>query len=347
MTLDGPQTDPGITLSVVLPVYNEADNLPALDRRLRDVLAALPYRAEIVYADDGSQDHSPRLLQALAAAHPESTRVVLLRRNFGQTAAISAGMDHARGQIIVLLDADLQNDPADIPMLVAKLDEGYDVVSGWRRSRQDNLIRRLPSQVANRLISAVTGVHLHDYGCTLKAYRAEVMRGVRLYGEMHRFIPVFAHAAGARITEVVVRHHPRTAGRSSYGLGRTFKVILDLITVKFLSSYGTRPMYIFGGFGILMILLALIAFGIAVLRFHLEGVFLIESPLPTLAGVLGAVGVQSILLGLTTELLMRTYHESQGKAAYTVRRVIGDEADGQDVPPGTSGSITRGEIRSR
>ncbi len=270
--------------------------------------------------DDGSRDRSPEILRALARQDPEHVRVVLLRRNFGQTAAIAAGIDHARGQVIVLLDADLQNDPADIPKLLAKLDEGYDVVSGWRKHRQDPFLTRvLPSRLANALISWVTGVHLHDYGCTLKAYRREVLREFRLYGEMHRFIPAYAAAVGARIAEVVVQHHPRRRGKSKYGLSRTLKVLLDLITVKFLLSYFHKPIYLFGGLG-----LAVSAVGSAMLLFVFVRrvvwrISALQSPFFQTGLMFMILGTQAILLGLIAELLVRTYHETQNKPTYVVR----------------------------
>uniref|UniRef100_UPI002616D5FA glycosyltransferase family 2 protein n=1 Tax=Anaerolinea sp. TaxID=1872519 RepID=UPI002616D5FA len=234
-------------LSIVVPVYNEEENLPLLYQAIIKAVAPLNLQWELILVDDGSRDGSPQVLQTLAKQDPQHVRVVLLRRNFGQTAAIAAGIDHSSGEIVVLMDADLQNDPADIPMMLEKIREGYDVVSGWRKNRQDDLSRTLPSRLANGLISRVTGVHLHDYGCTLKAYRREVLTGFRLYGEMHRFIPVYAHSVGARILEVEVHHHPRRFGKAKYGLERTAKVILDLFTVKFLSSYSHKPIYLFGG----------------------------------------------------------------------------------------------------
>jgi glycosyltransferase involved in cell wall biosynthesis len=251
--------------------------------------------------------------------------VIEFRRNFGQTAAIAAGLDHARGEVVILLDADLQNDPADIPMMLAKLDEGYDVVSGWRRNRKDNaLTRNLPSHMANWLISQVTGVHLHDYGCTLKAYRRDTLEGFKLYGEMHRFIPVFAHSVGARIAEVEVTHHARKFGKAKYGLERTLKVVLDLFTVKFLLSYSSKPIYLFGGAG-----LALTFLGLADLLYlfvrRFWGIPASTSPL-LLVGVMFAImGFQSVLMGLIAELLVRTYHESQSKPTYRVRALLESE----------------------
>ena len=242
-------------LSIVIPVYNEEQNLPILFDAVHTALAPFGKNNtwEMICVDDGSTDDSLKVLLSLYERDPEHMRIVQFRRNFGQTAAIAAGIDHAAGEIIVMLDADMQNDPADIPMMLDKLNEGYDVVSGWRKFRQDTyLSRTLPSHLANWLISAVTGVHLHDYGCTLKAYRREVITGFRLYGEMHRFIPVYASRFGAKIIEVPVQHHPRKYGKAKYGLERTLKVVLDLFTVKFLISYSSKPIYLFGGFGIAM-----------------------------------------------------------------------------------------------
>jgi glycosyltransferase involved in cell wall biosynthesis len=309
-------------LSVVIPVYNEIENLDALQGELLAALEPSGLDYEIIYVNDGSRDGSAARLSEFAT---QSDRVIFvnLRRNFGQTAAMAAGIDHASGEVIVLMDADLQNDPADIQALLDKLDEGYDVVSGWRRSRKDRfLTRRLPSMVANGLISKVTGVQLHDYGCTLKAYRHEVLKEVRLYGEMHRFTPVFAAAAGARITEMVVNHRPRVAGVSKYGLERTFKVILDLITVKFLLSYRTRPMYLFGTAGFALMGGGLLSILGALVQRFVFNVHLNRSPLLQLAAMLFGLGVQSVLLGLTTELVVRTYFESQHKPIYVVREVV-------------------------
>jgi len=310
-------------LSLVIPVYNEEENLPPLLEAIRRALRPLRQSWEAIFVDDGSRDGSLDVLRRLAAQDARHVRVVALRRNFGQTAAISAGVDHARGEIIVLLDADLQNDPADIPRLLAKLDEGYDLVSGWRKNRRDNaLTRTLPSIVANGLISWVTGVHLHDYGCTLKAYRRQALEGFRLYGEMHRFIPVFAHSVGARITEIEVHHHPRQFGRAKYGLERTLKVLLDLFTVKFLLSFSSKPIYLFGGTGLLLGggggLLLLYLF----IRRTLERIPVLGSPLFQLAVMFLILGFQSMLMGLIAELLVRTYHESQSKPIYTIREVF-------------------------
>ena len=317
-----------MNLSLIIPVYNEQDNLPMLFEAINQVMPALGRTWEVIFVDDGSRDNSLSILKEKAEKDPGHVRVVSFRRNFGQTAAIAAGIDHSKGEIIILLDADMQNDPADIPMLLAKLDEGYDLVSGWRKQRKDNAVtRNFPSMMANRLISWVTGVELHDYGCTLKAYRREVLEGFRLYGEMHRFIPVFAHSVGAKITEVVVNHHPRRFGKTKYGLERTGKVILDLFTVKFLISFSSKPIYLFGGTGgLLMILSAIIMAYLFVRRiFFLVGVT--GSPLFQTSVMFFILGFQSMLMGLIAELLVRTYHESQRKPTYTVRTKLNIKDD--------------------
>jgi glycosyltransferase involved in cell wall biosynthesis len=310
-------------LSLVIPVYNEEETLPPLYDAIGQAMSSVGVSWEVVFVDDGSTDSSLAILRDLAARNPDHLRVVVFRRNFGQTAAISAGLDHSQGEIIVLLDADLQNDPADIPLLLGKLREGYDVVSGWRRLRKDNaLTRTLPSVLANALISFVTGVHLHDYGCTLKAYRRSALEGFRLYGEMHRFIPVFASSIGARITEVPVRHHPRRFGRTKYGLDRTLKVILDLMTAKFLLSYSNKPMRLFGGVGMGLVFGGSVLLTYLFIRRFTGGVPVLGSPLFQLAIMLLILGTQAVLMGLMAELLARTYHESQKKLTYTVRETI-------------------------
>lgn len=310
-------------LSLVIPVYNEQDNLKLLYQAIVNSLSSLGIQWEAVLVDDGSRDNSPAVLEEVASSDPEHIRVVLLRRNFGQTAAIAAGIDHSSGEVIVLMDADLQNDPADIPMMLEKIKEGFDVVSGWRYHRQDAyLTRTLPSNLANQLISWVTGVHLHDYGCTLKAYRREVLTGFRLYGEMHRFIPVYASSVGARIVEVRVNHHPRQFGQAKYGLERTVKVILDLVTVKFLSSYSNKPIYLFGGTGFALMVVSLLTLLYLFIRRVGFGTSVLESPLFQASTMILIMGFQSILMGLISELLVRTYHESQGKPTYTVRKAV-------------------------
>lgn len=313
-----------LDLSVVLPVYNEEDNIQPVHDELIAMLEGLDLRYEIIYVDDGSRDASRQRITELAESTPHTVRAVLLRRNFGQTAAIQAGIDHANGAIIALMDADLQNDPHDIPKMLEQMEqEGYDLVSGWRKNRQDRTItRKLPSRVANGIISLVTGVHLHDYGCTLKTYRREVLDHVRLYGEMHRFIPVLANAAGARIVERAVNHRARIHGKSKYGLWRTIKVVLDLMTVTFLTKYNTRPMYIFGGFGFLSWVLSMVSLLVMVLSGIVSGDWLTGTPLPVAAIVFGVSAAQFVVMGLIIEMLMRTYYESQGKGPYAILRVI-------------------------
>lgn len=309
-------------LSVIIPIYNEADNIPLLFDGLMPVLRGLDMAFEIVAVDDGSSDGSLRALYALAIRHPE-LKVVSFRRNFGQTAATMAGIDYSSGDIVISMDADLQNDPADIPALLAKLREGFDVVSGWRKFRKDAAIRRnFVSRVANRVISRVSGVHLNDYGCTLKAYRRDVIRDVRLYGEMHRFIPIYASWHGARVTQIPVNHRPRRFGQSNYGLERVGKVILDLLVVKFLDRYFAKPIYVFGGFGLSLMAAGVLALGGALgLKFG-YGVSLILTPLPLLSAMCAMMGVLSILMGLVAEILVRTYFESQQRTSYTVRELI-------------------------
>ena len=314
-----------LDISVVVPVLNEEESLPHLHQQLSQVLVAGGYNYEIIVVDDGSTDGSFQVLCDLQAADPH-LRVVRFRRNHGQTAAFAAGFDRARGGVVITIDADLQNDPADIPALVEKMAEGYDVVSGWRVDRQDRFLdRRLPSLIANRLIAWITGVHIHDYGCSLKAYRVDVLQDVRLYGEMHRYLPALAHAVGARVTEIPVRHHPRRFGQAKYGLSRTAKVMLDILAVRFLMSYSTRPLHIFG-------LLGLFSFGagtalllyLGVVRLLLQQA-IADRPLTLLAILLTMLGVQLVTTGLLAELVVRTYYESQGKPIYTVRQELGNE----------------------
>ncbi len=309
-------------ISVIVPALNEEGNLEPLHSRLVAALAPLGSSFEVIYVDDGSNDGTFSELSEIAASDKRA-RVVQLRRNFGQTAAIAAGVEQASGEKLVFIDADLQNDPADIPRLLALIDDGYDVVSGWRKDRKDAaLSRTLPSRIANALISRVTGVHLHDYGCTLKAYRADLLQQVSLYGEMHRFIPAYLALIGARIAELPVSHSPRVRGKSKYGLSRTFKVVLDLFTLKFMGSFATKPIHVFGGLGLLFIgLSGLVGIGMLWQKFAL-GVSLIQTPLLLLSALLFLLGFQSIMIGLLCELVMRTYHESQGKRIYVVRTVI-------------------------
>jgi glycosyltransferase involved in cell wall biosynthesis len=308
------------SVSIVIPVYNERDNLPELHASIKAAMQGLSLDWEVVYVDDGSRDGSNEVLEELVKADGDHARLIVLRRNFGQTAAISAGLDYSTGEVIVLMDADLQNDPADIPMLLEKIEEGYDLVSGWRHSRKDNFFTRtLPSRIANWLISWVTGVHLHDYGCTLKAYRREVITGFRLYGEMHRFIPAYAGYIGAKIIEVPVRHHPRHHGQTNYGLERSVKVVLDLFTVKFLSGYVNKPIYLFGGVGLGLILIGSVGLAYLFIRKFAFGAGVADSPIFLLSTMLGVLGMLSILMGLIAEVVVRTYHESQSKPIYNVR----------------------------
>ena len=316
-TTDAPE------ISVFLPVYNEEPNLRPLHTKLDEALKRLGRSAEIVYVDDGSTDGSLKILREISQLDPR-VRVVALRRNYGQTAAMAAGIDAAKGDVLIPMDADLQNDPADITRLLKKLDEGYDVVSGWRKNRKDKMItRKIPSMLANRLISWIGGVPLHDYGCSLKAYRRESLQDVRLYGEMHRFIPIYAAWAGARVTEIPVEHHARTMGKSKYGLSRTIKVVFDLMTIKFMASYQTKPIYVFGSFGMLAFAISILGGLYAVFLKIFHRADFVQTPLPILSIVMFAVGVQFLLMGLLAEMLVRTYHESQAKAIYSVRERLG------------------------
>ena len=320
-----------MNLSLVIPVYNEQDNLPLLFAAIYKTMNELQRSWEVVLVDDGSHDGSLSVLTEYAEEDPLHIRVISFRRNFGQTAALAAGIDHAQGEIIVLLDSDMQNDPADIPIMLAKLDEGYDLVSGWRKVRKDNaLTRNLPSGIANWLISLVTGVHLHDYGCTLKAYRRGALEGFRLYGEMHRFIPVFANSVGARITEIPVRHYPRKFGKTKYGLERTVKVVLDLFTVKFLVSYASKPIYLFGGTGGFLMIVSAIFMTYLLVRRLFFNIGVVGSPLFQMSAMFFILGFQSILMGLIAELLVRTYHESQHKTTYIIRTMINVNQDPRD-----------------
>ena len=305
--------------SLVVPVYNEQDNIDELYRAVVSALDATDLDYEIIVVDDGSTDGSYGVLQHLAAAD-ERLKVIRFRRNFGQTAAMSAGFDAASGSIIIPMDGDLQNDPTDIPRLIQKLDEGYDVVSGWRRDRKDTFItRKIPSILANALISRMTGVHLHDYGCTLKAYRREVLDGINLYGEMHRFVPALVSQFGARVAELPVNHRHRLHGVSKYGISRTLRVILDLITVKFLMTYSTKPIQLFGRWGVYTILAGLGSGAMTIYMKFFDHLSMNRNPLLILTGFLLFMGVQFIVMGLLGELNARTYFESQGKPIYVVR----------------------------
>ncbi len=316
-----------LAVSVVVPIMNEVDSLPHLISAIATTLIAQQLSYEIICVDDGSTDGSAELLKQEAQVRSD-LKAVLLRRNYGQTAAMAAGFNYARGQTVVTLDGDLQNDPADIPRLLAKLEEGYDLVSGWRQKRQDAaLTRLLPSKVGNWLIGLVTGVRLHDYGCSLKAYRWELVEDMHLYGELHRFLPALAYIEGARITELPVRHHARRYGRSKYGLWRTFRVVMDLLTISFMKTFLTRPMHVFGLFGLLsMALGTVLGLYLTFLKLGL-GQSIGNRPLLILAVLLLVTGVQLFSFGLLAELLMRTYHESQGRPIYRVREVIGQNVN--------------------
>jgi glycosyltransferase involved in cell wall biosynthesis len=315
-----------MNLSIIVPVYDEEETILLLHQAVAEAMQPMQEEWELILVDDGSKDGSFTKLEEIFEKDPQHVRVIGLRRNFGQTAAIAAGIDHAKGEIIVLMDADLQNDPQDIPLLLEKIYSGYDVVSGWRVKRKDTFITRtLPSLFANKLISVVTGVHLHDYGCTLKAYRREVITGFRLYGEMHRFIPVYANSVGAKIMEIPVRHHPRKYGKAKYGLERTIKVILDLFTVKFLNSYANKPIYLFGGTGILIMGISSLILLYLFFRRIFFSISVIASPLFMISSMFFILGFQSILMGLIAELLVRTYHEAQHKPTYTIRNTVGFE----------------------
>jgi len=310
-------------LSVILPVYNEAENLRSLHESVSAVMEQVGRSHEIIYCDDGSTDGSTDILRALAVENPQ-VKLLLLRRNFGQTAALVAGLDHARGDILILLDSDLQNDPRDIPKLLELIDQGYDIVSGWRRRRQDPFLTKvLPSKIANRLISWITGVHLHDHGCTLKAYRREILRGVSLYGEMHRFISIYGHWMGAKVGEVEVLHHPRRSGKSKYSLSRTFKVLLDLPVLVLMGSYLTRPIHFFGSIGILSCFAGMLCAAQVLYKKIIEPTDKAHNnPLLLLAVFFALVGIQIIMIGLLAELLTRVYHESRKKKIYVLRETV-------------------------
>lgn len=305
-------------LSLIVPLYNEEDNIEPLCRRLREVMEQHGYDFEAILVNDGSTDATAERLDE-AASGDTRFKVVNFRFNCGQTAAMMAGIDYSVGEVIITLDGDLQNDPADIPLLLAELEKGFDVCSGWRRDRQDPFLRSLTSRFANRLISRVSGIKLRDYGCTLKAYRREVIEAVRLYGEMHRFIPIYTSLCGAKITEVAVNHHPRVRGKSKYGFNRIVKVMLDLLVVKFLSGYANKPIYVFGTFGLLNMLLSVLSFLVMVYFKFWGGKSFVQTPLPMLVVLFFVIGVMAVLMGLLAEIQMRTYYESQHKPVYLVR----------------------------
>jgi glycosyltransferase involved in cell wall biosynthesis len=323
-----------IDLSVLIPVFNEVDNVEPLHAELDTVLRRLQLDYELIFVDDGSTDGTTGRLEAIQRADPEHVRVILLRRNCGQTAALTAALDQARGEILVPIDGDRQNDPADIPRLLDQLEAGCDVVSGWRKHRHDAFVsRKIPSWIANRLVARISGVPLHDFGCTLKAYRRRVLEGVRLYGEMHRFIPIFATWQGARVAELVVNHRPRTKGRTKYGLGRTFNVVLDLILIRFLQRYAQRPLHFFGRFGLWSFALGVFSF-LAMLYFKYLFPWplsswggdrtpkpFVETPLPALTVMFFLAGGMSILLGIQSEIIMRIYYESQSKTTYLLGEI--------------------------
>lgn len=305
-------------ISVIVPIYNEEASLMNLYDQVSEVMRTLNHPWELILVNDGSADRSRERLDELSDRDP-AVKVINLRRNFGQTAAMMAGVDYAVGDVIIPMDGDLQNDPRDIPRLLAKLEEGFDVVSGWRKDRKDSPIKRnLLSRLANRIISIISGVSLHDYGCSLKAYRRDVIKNVRLYGEMHRFIPIYASWFGARITEIPVIHHPRRNGQSKYGMERTIKVIFDLMVVKFLSRYSEKPMYIFGAVGFACLAISFLSGTWALYLKFVEQVSFISTPLPLLVVMTGITGFMCILMGLLAELVIRTYYESQGKSVYLV-----------------------------
>jgi len=310
------------TVSVLIPIYNEEGNLSLLYDKLEAALQKAERAYEIIFVDDGSSDGSLEILLDLREKNP-NVKIISFSRNFGQTAALSAGIDCSKGDIIIPMDGDLQTDPEDILPLLQKIEEGYDVVSGWRKNRKDPFLnRRLPSMIANKIISWIGGVHLHDYGCTLKAYKRDILKNIKLYGEMHRFIPIYAQWIGARVSEIPVRHSPRMSGKSKYGMNRIFKIILDLMVVKFLLSYSQKPIYVFGGMGLLMILGALISGGYAIYLKFFEGTSFILTPLPLLCVLLLMLGFLSILMGFLAEILTRTYYESQGKPTYQIKETI-------------------------
>lgn len=315
-------------LSLIIPFLNEEENIQSLIDTIQRSVEPLGMRYELVFVNDGSTDKSQEIIVKNIRESTQRIKIIELMRNYGQTAAIAAGIDNSDGEIVILLDADMQNDPADIPLLLEKLDEGYDVVSGWRKNRKDNfLLRILPSKIANGLISTVTGLKLHDYGCTLKAYRRKYLSKFRLYGEMHRFIPVYAQDSGAKVTEVVVNHHPRTKGKSKYGLDRVLKVILDLFTVKFLMSYSAKPMRFFGGVGLLLMGLSSGVLVFLALRRIILSTSVMNSPFFAVSIIMFIMGFFSLSFGLIAELLIRTYFETQGKSTFSIRSIIESESE--------------------
>ncbi|MDD4900820.1 MAG: glycosyltransferase family 2 protein [Patescibacteria group bacterium] len=309
-------------LSLVLPIYNEEENIVQLLKEIKEAMLSLSLEYEVIAINDGSKDKSLAVLKE-AATEDKRIKIISFKRNFGQTAALSAGFDHATGEAVIPLDADLQNDPKDISSLLDKLSEGYDIVSGWRKNRRDKLVsRKIPSWIANYIISKTTDVHLHDYGCTMKAYRREALQEIKLYGEMHRFIPAIAVWHGAKITEIAVNHRERGFGKTKYGISRTFRVVLDLLTVKFLTKYLTRPMHFFGGVGIFSFVLGTVSFIAALYLRFIGYATLIETPLPLIGVFFCLMGAQLVLMGLLAEMIMRNYFESQGKPTYMIKEKI-------------------------
>ena len=309
-------------LSVILPVFNEVKNVPPLYESLVSVLKKLGRDYEIIFIDDGSVDGTQTILTQLAELDPQ-LKVIFFRRNYGQTAALSAGFNCASGDIIIAMDGDLQNDPQDIPRLVGEIDQGFDVVSGWRKNRRDAFwTRKIPSFFANKIISWIGGVPLKDYGCTLKAYRASFVKNIKLFGEMHRFIPLYAHSMGARITEIPVHHHPRQQGKSKYNTTRTFKVLLDLVTVKFLGTFSTKPIYMFGGLGMLCIFLGVLASVITLIQKFAYGVWVHRNPMISISIFFLLVGFQFVMMGLLAEIMIRIYHDSQDRPTYWIRETL-------------------------
>jgi glycosyltransferase involved in cell wall biosynthesis len=310
------------TLSILIPIFNEEENIPSLYDRLLAALKKIGRPYEVIFIDDGSSDGSLEILLDISKKN-SNVKIISFSRNFGQTAALSAGIDCSRGEILIPMDGDLQNDPEDILPLLEKIEEGYDAVSGWRKDRKDPFFtRRLPSIIANKMISLISGVRLHDYGCTLKAYKRDILKNIRLYGEMHRFIPIYAQWIGARVAEIPVNHFPRKSGSSNYGLSRIFKVILDLMVVQFLLSYSQKPIYVFGGIGLFMILGAFLSGAFAIYLKLFKAVSFILTPLPLLSVLLLMLGSLSILMGFLAEILTRTYYESQRKPTYQIKETI-------------------------
>lgn len=318
----GPAAGRPVYASIVVPLMDEEESIDQLHREITETMSKLGRSYEVIYVDDGSTDTTFEKLAAITAGD-EHVRAIQFRRNFGQTAAMAAGFDHARGEVIVPMDGDLQNDPADIPRLLVELDKGYDIVSGWRKDRKDKTFtRKIPSKMANWLIGVVTGVKIHDYGCSLKAYRADVVKHIKLYGEMHRFIPAIASWHGASIAELAVNHRPRVHGATKYGLIRTLKVVLDLITVKFLGGYGTKPIYFFGAMALILFAGASLCGAFVAVRKLVDGASMVRNPMLLLTVLLLVLSAMCIMLGLLAELMVRTYHESQDKPVYVIRQKL-------------------------